>query len=603
VNCNGFHAIVDGWTMAKSSMEECYNIISWLEDKINKDIDPDTIKKIRTLRNSRQIGILRLNGEICWHDWWTIDWLPIDFCRMLSKGTSFRYRNRNANPSRDDTILYTELAKRIGKSLNFVMNYSKNRAWNDKMLLRELKKVNNMVLRKEDRGNRWILCPLEWEDKQFEEFSSKYLKEDEPLPDLKHCRIYFLPKTHKENTPGRPIQTWPKGSQRYAKRVNKEIFEKLDEMGIVSRSTYDATQKVGGFIPDSNFVAADVDSMFPSIPRDELLAVVKQRLSKWSYKTIRYHLYCNQIIFRNKCFREMQGVAMGSRLSPGLAQLYLSHKLSLSQLNTNTIIALYVDDIGIRFKSRIRNTTTAALNMVDSINDAISPLKVSLLSEHAYMDITWRMPHGRSKFSQTTFTMFNDRERVFPIDWQSNLPGSVIHNAIVNEVDRLDKCERKTQGVEQPWPRPWSKHNSKLVFRIADSGGSTRLHKHMPLLLHKDPIERCRACCVVRKWEKKVKQVEIKQEEEKQVELVKIPCKITWCPLIETAVGRRVLRQALKYYAANQIPPVQPKQITIRWQYNGLQKALATLMIKDHWYHFKTTDEKPWQVSKQVRLA
>ena len=170
---------------------------------------------------------------------------------------------------------------------------------------------------------------------------------DEKLCDLLTPRyssapqMYGLPKVHKDGTPMRPIVS-AIGSPSY--KLAKELARILTPL---TGNTMHAVKNSTSFVdriheiemgPQDRMISFDVTNLFTQVPVDEALRVVEERLSADDSLKERTSIPTPQLIelielcvrstyfqFQDKFFEQTDGAAMGSPLSPVLANLYMEH--------------------------------------------------------------------------------------------------------------------------------------------------------------------------------------------------------------------------------------------------------------------------------------
>ena len=154
-------------------------------------------------------------------------------------------------------------------------------------------------------------------------------------------KLYGLPKIHKTGNPLRPIVS-SRGSVTY--RVTKVLNKVLKPLVVKSshhiQSTSDFVNRAKRLTlqPGECLTSYDVTSLFTSVPIDPALNIIKDLLEKDEQFNDRTVLSVQDIIellgfclhktyfsFQNKFYEQVEGGAMGSLVSPIVANLYMEH--------------------------------------------------------------------------------------------------------------------------------------------------------------------------------------------------------------------------------------------------------------------------------------
>ena len=176
-------------------------------------------------------------------------------------------------------------------------------------------------------------------------------------------QAYGLPKVHKEGTPLRPIIS-SIGSPTY--RLAKELARILSPL---TGNTTSTVKNSSHFVQqlrevqvdqDDTLVSFDVVSLFTKVPIDEAMEVVAMRLKDDDTLVERTSIPADDIIslaslclkstffqFEDQFYEQIEGAAMGSPLSPIIANIYMEHfeELALtSSILQPKVWWRYVDD-------------------------------------------------------------------------------------------------------------------------------------------------------------------------------------------------------------------------------------------------------------------
>ena len=147
--------------------------------------------------------------------------------------------------------------------------------------------------------------------------------------------LYGLPKVHKENHPLRPICS---SVNSFNYRLASELAKILSPFSMNSftiKNTFSFVDEIQNQDSTSYYVCSfDVSSLFTSIPLDETIDIALgyvfgykstvHGLSKSHFKKlVEIATKETNFIFNDKCYDQVDGVAMGSPLAPILANIFM----------------------------------------------------------------------------------------------------------------------------------------------------------------------------------------------------------------------------------------------------------------------------------------
>jgi hypothetical protein len=149
-------------------------------------------------------------------------------------------------------------------------------------------------------------------------------------------RFYMLPKIHKKGIPGRPICSSNKHpTERISEFVDHHIRKYVTELPSHIRDTQHFIKKLKEIeqLPiGSLLVTMDVTSLYTNIPNKEGIDAVLHHIRRDHSakiqaqkigKLLELVLHCNHFEFNNKLYLQIGGTAMGTRVAPSLANLFL----------------------------------------------------------------------------------------------------------------------------------------------------------------------------------------------------------------------------------------------------------------------------------------
>jgi hypothetical protein len=172
------------------------------------------------------------------------------------------------------------------------------------------------------------------------------------LEDTRTAKFYFLPKIHKKKVTGRPIISGNGcPTERISAFVDEHIKEFVKDLPSYVKDTKDFINKIESFKPkkESILVTMDVSSLYTNIPNHEGLVATQQTLmnkykGKVSLRNIINLMTCvlhmNNFEFNGKSYLQINGVAMGTKLAPSLANIFMGHleKKTSSKCTKSAII-------------------------------------------------------------------------------------------------------------------------------------------------------------------------------------------------------------------------------------------------------------------------
>ena len=175
------------------------------------------------------------------------------------------------------------------------------------------------------------------------------------------AQFYMLPKMHKANHPGRPIIS---ANECPTELISKYVDLKLQPIAKTRKSylrdTQDFLSRIQQYknLPENTLlVTADVQSLYTNITHQAGITAVKNTLIKEKHsnleiglitRLIRLILTKNCFNFNNKSYLQIQGTAMGTKMAPSYAIIYMAHleESFLEQQETKPMVWLrYIDDI------------------------------------------------------------------------------------------------------------------------------------------------------------------------------------------------------------------------------------------------------------------
>ena len=154
-------------------------------------------------------------------------------------------------------------------------------------------------------------------------------------------KFYGIRKIHKTGTPLRPIvSSWDSVTYGLAKVLTRVLKPLVGKSPYHIQSTMDFVNRAKGvtLLPEECLCLYDVFALFTSVPIDPALNIIKDLLEKddtlWDRSVLSVQniieflglcLHNTYFSFQNKFYEQVKCAAMGSALSPIVANLYMEH--------------------------------------------------------------------------------------------------------------------------------------------------------------------------------------------------------------------------------------------------------------------------------------
>lgn len=210
---------------------------------------------------------------------------------------------------------------------------------------KEIERKNNSLIK------GWV------DENMITSSTGKSLKINNSVPP----KIYFLPKIHKTGVPLRPIvSNIGSPTYRLAKYCSQSLTQVVGKTQYHTKDSWSFAESIRGLrLPENHkLISLDVTSLFTNVPIELALQCIEDRwneiephtlLPKDEFcKGVRLCLESTYFVHRGQFFKQIEGVAMGSPISPIVANLVMEKLESdvISKLGYQLpFFKRYVDDI------------------------------------------------------------------------------------------------------------------------------------------------------------------------------------------------------------------------------------------------------------------
>lgn len=273
-------------------------------------------------------------------------------------------------------------------------------------------------------------------------------------------KLYGTVKTHKQNLPIRPVVSYIGAPTRKFSMELNNIFKettKFKSKFSIKNSAELCTKLKNMTIPaNCKLVSFDVCSMFSNIPSSECLDLIQTLLDKskinptLANEIVSSFKLCtsqNYFTYRNKSYYQNTGLAMGSPLSPLLAEIFMANlETTIEQTEPFKHIIFwyrYVDDVLAGFTGTSRQLTKF-LAHINSIHPKIKfTIEEERNNEINFLDITIKRNHPSLSFKifrkPTATDITIPMDSLHPLQHKLAAYRSMIHRAFNIPLDEKDR--------------------------------------------------------------------------------------------------------------------------------------------------------------------
>ena len=218
-------------------------------------------------------------------------------------------------------------------------------------------------------------------------------------------RFYLLPKIHKPGNPGRPIVSAnDHPTERISEFVDLHLRPHVVQLPSYVQDTTDYLKKVEtDDLPDNTIlVSMDVTSLYTNIPHEDGIAACKEAWNKRSIQDpptdtlvelLSLILKCNNFEFNNKHYLQIQGTAMGTRMAPSYANIFmgrLEEQLLMSVPLKPYSWLRFIDDIDMQW-CHGRQSLNDFLDLANNYHQSIKFTSEVSCENHVFLDTVSRI--------------------------------------------------------------------------------------------------------------------------------------------------------------------------------------------------------------------
>ncbi|XP_070562321.1 uncharacterized protein [Ptychodera flava] len=258
----------------------------------------------------------------------------------------------------------------------------------------------------------------EYQQGNISKSTRDYLICNDPKPGT----FYMLPKIHKEGIPFRPIiSTINHPTQGISEYIDYHLQPLAAKLPSYIKDTTHFLQIIHNLEhipPGSSMITFDVVSLYPSIPIEEGIQACRKALDRRSDKTpptntiirfLKLVLYSNNFVFNNQHFLQIHGTAMGQKMAPSYAIIYmgdLEEKILQDAPSTPLLWHRFIDDIYSIFVANMQ-AITAFFKFLNSYHPTIKFTMEISKTSIPFLDVKVHVDdHAVRMFSEATLTGF-----------------------------------------------------------------------------------------------------------------------------------------------------------------------------------------------------
>ncbi|XP_078374508.1 uncharacterized protein LOC144658057 [Oculina patagonica] len=234
----------------------------------------------------------------------------------------------------------------------------------------------------------------------------RYLTPQDP----KAGRFYILPKIHKPGNPGRPIVS-ANGhpTEKISEFVSYHLNPLVQTLPSYIKNTTDLLNKLNDIDtlpPSTILVTLDVSSLYTNIPTNEGINACRRVLDQRTDKSIPTEKLCdlmriiltmNNFVFNGEHFIQQHGTAMGTRMAPAFANLFMGdfERKALEGYTDKPLLWFrYIDDI-LMFWTHGNEKLDDFIAYLNSIHPTIKFTSERSTTSIYFLDVNIQLENGK----------------------------------------------------------------------------------------------------------------------------------------------------------------------------------------------------------------
>ena len=371
-------------------------------------------------------------------------------------------------------------------------------------------------------------------------------------------RFYGLPKIHKQGTPLRPIVS-SIGSITYnvARHIANILSPMVGKNGHSIKNSTEFAKKIQNMEipPGRHMISYDVSALFTSIPTKKAVDVIRNKIKEDHEFQIRSELSSEQILqllefcldttyfkINNRFYQQTHGAAMGSPVSPIVANLYMENfeinAIRLAERKPHVWLR-YVDDTFVILHEYDTENFTKHINSLDSdikftveeesdgklpfldtlvILNSDGSLKTQVYRKKTHTDqyLNWDSNHHLEHKRSVVRTLLHRAECIVSAEEDRKEEITHVKQALrangykewslklPNKKHTPEKNKTKKRTSTRPVGLPYIKGTSEKLQRLFNQQGVTIYHKPLNtirsmLVRPKDPVPKENQCGLIYK--------------------------------------------------------------------------------------------------------